>query len=213
MNEAADKNGNAEVSEIGGRADLDAAAFEKQCEALGFQFDHPNAKRLLGWNFIMCQVHVAKGLLERLAAADAAPVQHPDHFIHQYANLTSLLITYGRCFASGPNKKLMADATYKGHPEALETHNKLIAWRNNFAAHTGNSELAAVSAGIREEQDRIVVIHMVHYALPYRDFVAMRHMLRILENYVVISMNRHHEKMEAATGKPVHVGLISDYMK
>ena len=156
----------------------------------------------------MQEVHEASYYIGR-----ALDLGHPEQFSTLEGHLEFLvyfrgaLSAYSKCFtASGAGRmSLDGNSIYKNRADLKPYHERIIALRNTYTAHSDNNELETVQAIANETDTEIVIFLNYEFSFPFDRLYELRDLIEYLESEIVVRHTRHVEKLSDQVGKPIRV--------
>jgi hypothetical protein len=140
----------------------------KPIAGAGFVLDPPGYERVGPWTHILIALH--------MAAAQLKSIQEQPHRLSgdmkdmelTYSRFTSSIVTYCRCFGSaGPGiPSLDPKKVFANDPKNKAVHDRIQGIRNNFVAHTDQSDLVRVNLAVKEDDQQILIQHLFSISLP-----------------------------------------------
>jgi len=114
-------------------------------------------------------------------------------------------MAYCRCYAQSGSGVPLLDAkqVYKGSPEGLEVHARLISIRNSVAAHTDQSDLVRLTLAVREDSDRILIRHLSTSAPPLNEISDFLEAVEHTSHFVSVSLNKYLDHLGSKLGKRI----------
>jgi hypothetical protein len=189
---------------------VDEIEWQKHAAAItadGFVLGRHGFENLTMWNYILMQLHNSRYQLRALI--DHKPTLGDMEDIQtSLARFSSAIMDYSRCFVSVGKKHITLDAKLilKERPDLFKTHKRMMSIRNTLIAHTDHSDLIRAVLAVKEETDRIVIRHVVTYALPGNEMRDFLEIIEEVERYVVLRLNRHLWDLEEKFGKSIVPG-------
>lgn len=160
------------------------------------------------WTFLMMQVFECKKFLD-LAEEDCSihPRSSLEEVLIQQALFRSAILAYGKCFAdSGKGRSsLDKNKVFAGHTELVLTHERLMDLRHKFAAHNDHSGLDEAVIDVEDRGDTLVIANRYAIANPMNEYEVYRKAIAIIEDYVVVQMNKAIDSLERQLGKKIVV--------
>lgn len=190
---------------------MDEVFFRQHIKAVeddGYVLDPPGYERLNPWTHILMAINFAKSQLEAIQAQPHRFGGNMEELELTYSRFTSAIVTYCRCFGSaGPGvPSLDPKKVYANDPTNRKVHDRILSIRNNFVAHTAQSDLVRVNFAVKEDDKKILIKHLFSISLPYGEFAAFLGAMKKLEEFVVVKLNKQLDTLSAAKGKPIDHG-------
>ena len=170
----------------------------------GFTLDPAGYERLSQWTHMLMQCVSARASFERLNR-ETVRLGDINEVLEDQAFFVAGMMTYCRCYGqSGLGvPTLDAKQVYKGSPEGMGVHERLISIRNSVAAHTDQSDLVRLTLAAREEGDRILIRHLSTSALPLNEITDFLEAVEHTSHFVSVSLNRYLDHLGSNLGKRI----------
>lgn len=186
---------------------IDEAEYRKHMASVveeGFTLDPPGYERLSAWTHLLMHLFTARANFERVANE---PTELGDmrKSVEQQAFLVAGIVAYCRCYASTGSAipKLDVKQVYAGSSDGIEVHDRLMILRNTFAAHADRNDLVRVTLAVRDEDDRIIVRHIMTSAMPIPEIPDFLEAVAHTEHFVIVALNKQLDKAGARIGKNI----------
>ncbi len=190
---------------------MDEAFFKQHIKAIeddGFVFDPPDYERLNPWTHILMAISMATLQLKAIQNQQHRFGGSMDDLELTYSRFTSAIVTYCRCFgSSGPGiPSLDPKKVYANDPKNRAVHDRIQSIRNNFVAHTDQSDLVRVNFAVKEDDQKILIQHLFSISLPYGELSDFLGAMEKLQQFVVGRLNKQLDTLSVTKGKPIDHG-------
>lgn len=190
---------------------MDEAFFKQHIRSIeddGYVLDPTGYERLTPWTHILMAINFAESQLKAIQNQPHRMGGTMADIELTYSRFTSAIVTYCRCFgSSGPGiPSLDHKKVYANDPKNRAVHDRIQAIRNNFVAHTDQSDIVLLNFAVKEEDDRILIKHLFSISLPSGEFPDFLGAMKKLEDFVVGRLNKQLDALSATKGKPIDHG-------
>jgi hypothetical protein len=170
----------------------------------GYTLNPEPFAKLLGWNDILAQLHMAAHYIESLKAFQME-LGEAENVFRQNAYFVAFLTTYGKCFAStgGRSVKLEAKDVFEASTGFRAAHDRIMQLRNTYAAHKDASGLIINNIAVRQTDNCYLIRHLTTSAVPMNEFGSFASAVAVAIEYVVAALNKRWDKLQARLGKPI----------
>lgn len=114
---------------------------------------------------------------------------------------------YGKCFVSSTgHRKLDRETLFKSQGELLTQHERIMALRHKFVAHSAENEIDSVEVVVTETDTDIHLAMSYQLSFPYDRLYQLRALIKHVTDFFVDEQSRQLERVSQSAGKPVTVG-------
>lgn len=169
----------------------------------GFEVN-PEVKQIKRWGELSTariQHNIALAALVWLKQPANQSENDTHKILMAFAVFQAFIVNYRKCFAP-EIKGINPNMVFRNRPILLETHEKLIRWRNNYAAHSDTSDLVFVDMAIKNLDNKILILNHITYAIPDGHFEAYMNNLQALDQFITSAFAELKINLEKLYGKP-----------